>query len=210
MRTTSTLITTFTATMTLFMLTLASTAQDGELPARNPGQWEITMVPQTAGAPPAMAMEICIDNVSDNEMMLASFALVTDMCSPQKIEQRGDAFVVEATCQVGEMTTNSRVVISGDFKKAYSVEITSQVVGAMGAMAGTNYTRQEARWLGAACTNGMTPGEMLMPGTVKMNADDMIKKLTINRLVPSLHLRPNCCVDVVRHRAHSGASDLPD
>jgi len=177
MRTTSALIASFTATMALFMPMLASTAQDGELPARNPGQWEIKMVPQTAGAPPAMAMEICIDDASDNEMMLASLALATDMCSPHKIEKNGDSFVVDATCQVGEMTTNSHVVISGDFKLAYTVEITSKVVGAMGAMAGTNYTRQEARWLGADCANDLAPGEMAMPGTVKMNAGDMMKKI---------------------------------
>ena len=177
MRTTSAVIPVFTAAMLLCLPIASAVAQSVQLPARNSGQWEIRMVPQTAGAPSAMSMKICVDGASGEEMMLDSLAMASDMCAPRKIERRGDAFVVEATCQNGQIKTRSRAVLSGNFQSAYTVEIISQAVGAIEAMAGTNYTRQEARWLGAECADDLSPGEMLMPGTVKMNANDMMKKM---------------------------------
>lgn len=177
MRTISDAIASIATATTLFMLSFPASAQDSALPARSPGQWEVKMVPQTAGAPPAMAMAICVDEASDTDMLLASLALATDMCSSRTIEQDGDDYVIEAKCQTGEMTTNSRIVLSGDFQSAYTAEITTETMGAIGAMAGTNFTKQEARWRGAACADGLVPGQMEMPGTVKMNATDMMNKM---------------------------------
>ena len=152
-------------------------AQNLELPARKSGQWEIRMVPDTAGAAPDMTMQACIDETSDAEMMQMGLSMSKSMCSRQEMRRDGDDFVIDSTCQVGPMTTDSHVVVSGDFQSAYTVKITSQSSGPVAAMSGNNSMTQEAKWVAAQCTDGLSAGDMLMPGGIKMNVNDMMNMM---------------------------------
>jgi hypothetical protein len=75
------------------------------------------------------------------------------------------------------MKATSRSVITGDFQSAYTVETTTEMSGPMVAMAGKNVSRQEARWVSAECSDGLKPGDMLMPGGMKMNVEEMQKMM---------------------------------
>ena len=76
------------------------------------------------------------------------------------------------------MKANSRSVIDGDFQSAYTVETTTEMSGPMAAMAGgSNVSKQEARWVSAECGDGLKPGDMLMPGGMKMNINEMMKMM---------------------------------
>jgi len=152
-------------------------AQELELPSRKSGQWDIKMIPDTPGGAPAMSIEACVDEASDREMMKAGFSMSEGMCSRQDIKREGDTFVIDSTCDIGPMETDSHIVISGDFQSAYKVDITTVTTGAMAPMAGTNKMVQEARWVGPECADGLTPGEMLMPGGMKVNVNEMMKKM---------------------------------
>jgi hypothetical protein len=100
------------------------------------------------------------------------------MCSRQEISRDGEDYVIDSTCQIGPMTSTSHIVVSGDFQSAYTVNMTSEMSGAaMAGMPGTNNMTQEARWISADCTDGMAPGDMLMPGGMKTNVKDMMKMM---------------------------------
>lgn len=157
--------------------TAAAAAQDIEFPERKAGQWEIKMVPETPGAMPETTVQACLDAESDKQMMQAGFSMSKSMCSRQEITRQGDDYIIDSTCQIGPMSTTSHIVMSGDFQSAYTVKMTSETTGAMAAMAGTNNMTQEARWVSDACADGMVPGDMLMPGGMKMNVNDLLKSM---------------------------------
>jgi hypothetical protein len=152
-------------------------AQDIELPSRKSGQWEISMIPETPGAMPQMTVKACIDEASDRQMMEAGFSVSKSMCPQQSMKREGDSFVIDSVCQIGPMTTTSHIVVSGDFQSAYTVTMTSTSSGGPPAMAGGGNMTQQATWVGADCTDGMTPGEMLMPGGMKVNVNEMMKTM---------------------------------
>jgi hypothetical protein len=152
-------------------------AQDFDFPQRKSGQWEIKMITQPAGAAPDMSMTACVDAASDAEMMRAGLSMSKEMCPQQDIKREGDGYVIDSTCKMGPMETRSRSVITGDFQSAYTVETTTETAGGPAAMAGTNVFRQEARWVSAECGNGLQPGDMLMPGGMKMNINEMMKMM---------------------------------
>jgi len=154
-----------------------SSAQDIELPARKSGQWEIKMVSETPGAPPGMAIIACVDAASDAEMMRAGLSMTKEMCPQQEMKREGDTIVIDTKCKMGPMETESHSVISGDFQSAYTVVTTTETSGGLAAMAGTNMSKQEARWVSAECSDGLKPGDMLMPGGMKTNIKDMMKMM---------------------------------
>jgi hypothetical protein len=160
----------------LAALALPAGAQEIDFPARKAGQWEIRMTPETPGAMPEQTIKACIDAASDKQMMAAGFSMSKSMCSRQDISREGEDYVIDSTCQIGPMTSTSHIVVSGDFQSAYTVKMTSEMSGtAMVGMPGTNNMTQEARWISADCTDGMAPGDMLMPGGMKVNVNDMMK-----------------------------------
>ena len=173
MRTASGII--LTVGFALVSPTTPAASQDFELPARKPGQWEIKMVAETPGAAPDMTIVGCVDAASDAEMMRAGLSMTRQMCPQQDMRREGDTIVIDATCKIGPMDTRSQSVITGDFQSAYTVVATTETTGGLAAMAGTNVSKQEARWVSADCSDGLEPGDMLMPGGMKTNVKDVMK-----------------------------------
>jgi len=151
-------------------------AEEFELPARKAGQWEIRMISE-AGPMPEMVIQQCLDPATDREMMQAGLSMSKGMCERMEMSRSGDAFIVDSTCKVSGMTTESHVVVSGDFQSAYTIDITSKMSGGHAGMPGSMTMRQEARWIGGSCTGGLTPGDMLMPGGMKVRPTDMMKAM---------------------------------
>lgn len=148
-------------------------AAEFEFPARKPGQWTIEM--ETPGAPP-MVMQACLDAATDRQMMAAGMSMSEGMCSRMDIAEQGGAIVIDATCSMGAMQTTSHSVMSGDFQSAYTVEITSDITGGPPGMPAHSVIVQKATWVGE-CSGGLAPGDMLMPGGMKVNVQQMMEAM---------------------------------
>jgi hypothetical protein len=92
------------------------------------------------------------------------------MCSKQDIQKTATGYVTDSICGIAGVTIASHAEITGDFNSAYTVK--STVRSERGPAGGT--TMIEAKWLGA-CKADQKPGDIVMPGGMKMNIKDMEK-----------------------------------
>lgn len=163
-----------TAFFSLFLvgsLAMPAAAAEIDFPARKPGQWQIEMHPQTG---PAMTIQVCLDAATDKQMMEAGMSISKDMCPTLNVARDGGGIVIDATCAFGAMKTTSHTVMTGDFDSAYDVTITSTIEGGPPDMPANSTMTQHAQWTGD-CANGLMPGDMLMPGGMKLNVQQMLK-----------------------------------
>lgn len=158
-----------------------SWADQVEFPSRKSGYWEIRMVDDAGSGMPEMAVHACIDAPSDKAMMAAGLSMTKDMCPKMDMKRDGDAIVMESECKVAGMTSTSKTVMTGDFQSSYTVKITGTIDG-MSAIAGGKKTpekmamTQNARWLSEKCPDGVSAGDMQMPGGITVNVNKMLQK----------------------------------
>jgi len=144
------------------------------IPAHKPGQWKIEMVPETAGAVPAMVTQVCLDAETDKALMQMGTAMTGTQCQISQRTEDGGVISFDATCDFGTMKTKSHSVISGDFQSTYTLKITSDIEGGPAKMPKHSVMTQNATWVGE-CSGGLKPGEMLMPGGMKIDALKALK-----------------------------------
>ena len=144
-----------------------------EMPVRKPGLWEMKMV--RAGSPaPDVTMQHCTDETTDKEMNSAGSPVGKDICSRQDIQKTATGYVTDSVCGVAGMSITSHAEITGDFNSAYTVKSTSHSAGGPAGVPRDSTTVIEAKWLGA-CKPDQKPGDIMMPGGMKMNIKDMEK-----------------------------------
>jgi hypothetical protein len=143
-----------------------------ELPIRKPGLWEMKMV-RTGGPLPEMTMQHCTDQTTDKDMSNSVSPMAKQMCSKQDIRKTATGFVSDSVCGVSGISVTSHAEIVGDFNAAYTVKTTSHSEGGPSGIRDTTMTL-EAKWLGA-CKPDQKPGDIVMPGGMKMNVKDMEK-----------------------------------
>jgi len=146
-----------------------------DLPARKAGLWEMKMTFEGRNQPEQTSQH-CIDAATDKQMNSVGGSMTRESCSKQDIRRVGDSIVVDSVCKIGDATTTSHAVVSGDFNSAYTVRATSKreggrAVPGMPADGASNMTI-EAKWLGA-CAAGQKPGDIIMAGGRKINILDM-------------------------------------
>jgi hypothetical protein len=143
-----------------------------EMPPRKAGLWEVKMTMEGSGMPPQTSQQ-CIDAETDKLMNTFGGGMRQLMCSQQEVKRMGTGIVVSSTCEMGGMKMTSVGVITGDFESAYTVKVTSKRQGGP-AKAGPAETKMhlDAKWLGA-CKADQKPGDMIMPGGVKVNILDL-------------------------------------
>jgi len=160
--------------LTLAAATPAAAQAVMEFPQRRTGHWEIRMTLQGPNPMPEQIVQTCIDGNTDRQMMQAGLAMSRDMCQRYDMRREGADFVIEAACQMGPMRTTSRTIISGDFNASYTVRTTGTVEGMPGVQGRQDTAMTHtARWVAAACPAGMSPGDMVMPGGMRMNVRDL-------------------------------------
>jgi len=138
-----------------------------DLPTRKAGLWEIKMVLENSQvAPPAM--QHCIDAATD-KLLHEKFSVGQESCSKHDISRSGNTFVIDSSCKFGNMATTTHAVFEGDFDSAYTVNVSTTLDGGVKK----NMTMQ-AKWLGP-CKPDQKPGDIEMPGGMKMNILDMPK-----------------------------------
>ena len=162
----------------LLALLPAGAAVAVELPVRKAGLWEMKVL--SGGSVPEMTMQQCTDETTDKDMSTAMSPVAKDMCSKQDIQKTATGYVTDSVCGIAGMTIKSHAEITGDFNSTYSVKSTSHSEGGPAGVPRDSTTTIEAKWLGA-CKADQKPGDIMMPGGMKMNIKDMEK---LKALIP--------------------------
>jgi len=144
-----------------------------EMPTRKAGLWEMKVV-RTGSATPEMTMQHCTDESTDKDMSSTFSPMAKEMCSKQDIQKTATGYVSDSVCNVGAMSITSHSDIVGDFSSAYTVKSSSHHEGGPASVPRDSTTTVEAKWLGA-CKPDQKPGDIVMPGGMKMNVKDMEK-----------------------------------
>ena len=165
----------FSFALALGLLTLAPAfgARADELPIRKAGLWEMKVM-RTGSPMPDMTMQQCTDETTDKEMSTAFAPMSKDICSKKDIHKTATGYVSDSVCGLAGVSIASHAEITGDFNSAYTVKSTSHSEGGPAAMKGDHVTTIEAKWLGA-CKPDQKPGDIIMPGGMKMNIHDLDK-----------------------------------
>jgi hypothetical protein len=157
------------------LLTLLPALDAGavEMPIRKAGLWEMKMV-RSGSSLPEMTMQHCTDETTDKDMSTMFSPMAKEMCSKQDIVKTASGYVSDSVCKVGAMSITSHADVNGDFNSAYTVKSTSHSEGGPAGVPRDSVTTVEAKWLGA-CKPDQKPGDIVMPGGMKMNVKDMEK-----------------------------------
>ena len=167
----------------LCLVLSAGAASADDLPVRKAGLWEMKMV-RTGGSMPDMTMQHCTDASTDRRMS-TSFSPGKETCARQDIEKTATGYVSDSVCSVAGMTVTSHAEITGDFNSAYTVKSTAH--SEFGGKARDSSTMIEAKWLGA-CKADQKPGDIVMPGGMKMNILELDK---LKGMMPQLPQKAN-------------------
>jgi hypothetical protein len=157
----------------------APDARAVEMPVRKPGLWEMKVV-RTGSPLPEMTMQHCTDETTDKEMSTAFAPTSKEVCAKRDIQKTATGYTSDTECTAAGMTITSHSDITGDFNSAYTVKTTSHSEHGPSGVPRDATTVIEAKWLGA-CKPDQKPGDIVMPGGIKMNIKDMEK---LKNLIP--------------------------
>jgi hypothetical protein len=174
----------FAVALSLLAAVPATDAAAVDLPTRKAGLWEMKMV-RTGGSIPDMTMQHCTDASTDKQMS-TSFSPGKETCAKQDIQKTATGYVSDSVCTVAGMTVTSHAEITGDFNSAYTVKSTAHTERA-GSPAKDSTTTVEAKWLGG-CKADQKPGDIVMPGGMKMNILELDK---MKSMMPQLPQKAN-------------------
>jgi len=170
------------AAVVLLALVPACEASAVELPIRKAGLWEMKVL-RTGSPVPDMTMQHCTDATTDKQMS-TSFSPSKDICSKQDIQKTASGYVSDSVCGVAGMTITSHAEITGDFNSAYTVKSSSHSERGPSSVPRDSTTMIEAKWLGA-CKPDQKPGDIMMPGGMKMNILDLEKMKSMMPKAPA-------------------------
>ncbi len=164
-------------------------------PARKDGLWLQTMSSDRMN----QQTKICIDQTVEQKMKWWSQqaqAKGSD-CEKSSVKPRlGGGWEFDASCDMGSGRITSHGVASGDFDSHYTVEIESTTTGSpMPQANGPHKMKIDAVWQGP-CPAGMKPGDMTLPGGMKINMLDMANG------APPMGAHPSSA-DIARMRAQA-------
>lgn len=139
-------------------------------PKRKPGLWKQTV--SAAGS--TQETRLCLDEATEAKMTLWGQAVGKDICAKNTISPAPGGWKVESDCDFGEAGRNvSTGTITGDFGTKYVLKMTTTTTGAKMAQAnGTQEMEMTGVWEGA-CPADMKPGDMTLPGGMKVNIASM-------------------------------------
>ncbi|HEX2886919.1 DUF3617 domain-containing protein [Vineibacter terrae] len=140
------------------VMSLGLAAHAEELPKRKAGLWESTVTGSTLPAP--QVIKQCIDDKTDS--LAQSAAMGGGNCKQTRLEKTSAGYEIDAACQMGQMSSTAKSVISGDFSSKITAKISSSVVMAQGQPPVTSTTTVEAKYVGP-CAADQKPGDIIMP-----------------------------------------------
>jgi len=155
------------------LLASVTAAHAIDLPTRKAGLWELKMV-RPGSAIDEVAMQHCTDEATDKKMTSSFQPMANEACSKQDTQKTPTGYVTDSVCNIAGMSTTSRAEITGDFNAAYSVKVTSHQDNPLPGVPKDATMTLDAKWLGP-CKDGQRPGDIMMPGGIKMNIADIEK-----------------------------------
>jgi hypothetical protein len=135
-----------------------------ELPQRKPGLWVITSKSADGSA---FESKACLDAKTNAAYDHFNLTAGAEKCSKKDVTQAGSRTTIDSVCSMGGHTVTSHSVISWSGDAAYHIDSTGHWDPPMMGKADTT-SSQDAKWTGA-CPADMKPGDMVMPGGMKMN-----------------------------------------
>jgi hypothetical protein len=144
-----------------------------DLPKRKSGLWDIK-ISRASTNRPSQAMQMCIDQQTDDMAQQLGESVASQACSKQKIHREGDRIVADSVCKLGDTTATSRTVLTGKFDRTYRGEIRTKYDPPLMGRS-ENLTLIEAKWVGP-CQPDQKPGDMIMPNGMKINIRQMQSK----------------------------------
>jgi hypothetical protein len=157
----------------LLALAPVSGARADELPIRKAGLWEMKVM-RTGSPMPEMTMQQCTDEATDREMSTAFAPMSKEVCSKKDVQKTATGYASDSVCGMAGVSIVSHSEIVGDFNSAYTVKTVSRTANGPAAIKGDHETMIEAKWLGG-CKPDQKPGDIVMPGGLKINLHDMDK-----------------------------------
>jgi hypothetical protein len=138
-------------------------------PSRKAGLWTQTIVTGQMN----QTMKLCLDASADEKMKWwgSSQAGKSNNCTEERVTPHlGGGWDFHSVCKMGESgTVTSDGSATGDFNSYYKVEVNSVTSGSpMPQANGPHKIAIDATWNGP-CPADMKPGDMEMPGGVKIN-----------------------------------------
>jgi hypothetical protein len=150
--------------------TATAPAAPAAMPSRKPGLWKQMVT--TSGM--QQVSSICLDKAAEAKLAVWGAGASKDMCQQTELHPVPGGWSFKSSCDMGSGgKTVSQGTVTGDFNTSYRVEAESTTEGA-GApqMNGAHKMSMEATWEGP-CPADMKPGDMTLPGGMKMNMLDM-------------------------------------
>jgi Protein of unknown function (DUF3617) len=157
----------------LFFPTPASAA---ELPARKPGLWEVKTAIE--GNPRGLTVQQCIDEATDQMLQSSAGPFSAPACPDREVKKSDASMTIDSRCTLGGKPASAHAVVSGSFDSAYTMTVTA----AGGELPAVKMTI-EGKWLGA-CAADQKPGDVMMPGGVKVNVPELQKRAPAPDLSP--------------------------
>jgi hypothetical protein len=155
----------------LLMVLTAWPAAAADFPARKPGLWEMKMSFESRA--PGQSIQQCIDATTDLMMQSSASNIGSENCSKRDVVKSGDTTTIDSVCSVAGRNATSHAVVTGSFDSAYTMTVASKSdVGP-----GINMTIA-AKWLGP-CQADQKPGDLILPGGIKMNLRDMANRIGV-------------------------------
>jgi hypothetical protein len=172
----------------LIATAFAAAAQIPDLPPRKPGLWEMRMVTEKPVGGPTIDAKLCIDAVTDRELMDFGLRMSKDTCKRYDTKRQGKAWVIDAECSFGPISSATKTTITGDFQTTVNVRIEGTTEGIPGVGKGPQQTlmTQTGRWTAAICSGGMMPGDIALASGVKFNVKDL---KGLKKLLPKIQIR---------------------
>ena len=125
------------------------------------GLWRTTIA-TSAGPGVRMSGEMCLDASTEQTAFSSGAQSVSKDCSaPSFGPAPGGGVMFDTTCRSGGRTITTHGVATGDFSKAYDLDLTSHIDPAPPGLGGDTKTKVQAQWAGP-CKPGQKPGHASM------------------------------------------------
>jgi hypothetical protein len=156
-----------TATLLLAMIS-AAPASAADLPARKPGLWEVKTTFE--GNPRVLNVQQCIDASTDQMLQSSAGPFSAAACPDREVKKSDASMIIDTRCTLNGKQASARAVVTGSFDQAYTMTVTAEG----GELPAVKMT-VEGKWLGA-CAADQKPGDVVMPGGVKINVPELQKR----------------------------------
>ncbi len=129
-------------------------------PRPRAGLWKTSM---TTDAGPGIKMdgEICLDSHTGDSAFTSGVRGPSKSCTDAKFSPTPGGVKFSVTCRQGARTVISEGTATGDFSKAYAVDVTNKIDPPPPGMSGVMHVRVDATWEGP-CRPGQKPGQASM------------------------------------------------